>query len=115
MAAAYPHVSPGYPAAPNIPLPGETPHEVQPAEDVDATGYTHIKAQELREAGWHVEHMEPVDDPADALLIAARDRDADLIVMATHNRGGLEKLFFGSVTDKVIREAPCPVMLVRID
>ncbi|NJN16841.1 MAG: universal stress protein [Oscillochloris sp.] len=113
--AMHPGVASGYPAAPVIPAPGHNRHPVKAAEDVEAIGYLHIKAQEMREAGWKVEHMEPLDSPSDAILVAAKDRDADLIVMATHNRGGLEKLFFGSTTDKVIREAPCPVMLVRID
>jgi nucleotide-binding universal stress UspA family protein len=38
---------------------------------------------------------------------------ADLIVMATHGRGGLSHLLLGSVTEKVIRTAPCPVLTMR--
>jgi len=40
-------------------------------------------------------------------------RDTDLIVMATHGRKAISKLLMGSVTDKVLRSAPCPVMTVR--
>ncbi|HJR61704.1 MAG TPA: universal stress protein [Vicinamibacterales bacterium] len=37
----------------------------------------------------------------------------DLVVMATHGRGGVARLVMGSVTDRVIRSAPCPVVTMR--
>ena len=37
----------------------------------------------------------------------------DLIVMSTHGRGGVARLVMGSVTDKVLRGAPCPVLTMR--
>jgi len=43
----------------------------------------------------------------------ARDRQIDLIVIATHGRTGLQHALFGSVAEKVIRKAPCPVLVVR--
>jgi nucleotide-binding universal stress UspA family protein len=43
---------------------------------------------------------------------AARER-TDLIVIGTHGRGGLDRALLGSVADRVIRLAPCPVMTVR--
>ena len=45
----------------------------------------------------------------------AREHSVDLIVMGTHGRGGMAHLLLGSVADKVIRTAPCPVMTVRAD
>jgi nucleotide-binding universal stress UspA family protein len=45
----------------------------------------------------------------------AREHGVDLIVMGTHGRGGMSRLLLGSVADKVIRTAPCPVMTVRSD
>jgi nucleotide-binding universal stress UspA family protein len=52
------------------------------------------------------------DDPAHAILdLAARQR-ADLIVMATHGRGGFERMLYGSVADQVLRHATVPVLLV---
>ena len=45
----------------------------------------------------------------------ARDRGIDLIVMGTHGRGGMSHLLLGSVADKVVRTAPCPVMTVRAE
>ncbi len=45
----------------------------------------------------------------------ARQHDIDLIVMGTHGRGGISHLLLGSVTENVIRTAPCPVLTVRAD
>jgi nucleotide-binding universal stress UspA family protein len=42
-------------------------------------------------------------------------RDVDLVVMATHGRGGVARLMMGSVADKVVRAAPCPVVTIRAE
>ena len=47
------------------------------------------------------------------LEVAARDR-YDLVVMGTHGRTGLSQLLMGSVAEKVVRQAPCPVLTVRL-
>jgi universal stress protein A len=52
-------------------------------------------------------------DPAETILKAARQVQADLIVMATHGRHGLMHLFLGSVVENVLRRAPCPVLAIR--
>src|SRR5512132_2577576 len=54
-----------------------------------------------------------VGRPADAIVRLARERNADLIVMATHGRTGLEHVVLGSVAEKVVRLAPCPVLTVK--
>jgi nucleotide-binding universal stress UspA family protein len=46
------------------------------------------------------------------VLGRARSWPADLVVMGTHGRGGFERLVLGSVTEKVLRQAPCPVLTV---
>jgi len=43
----------------------------------------------------------------------ARSKHADLLVMGTHGRSGLAKLFLGSVAGRVVAAAPCPVLTVR--
>jgi len=52
-------------------------------------------------------------DPAVAIGAAAEEHGADLIVMATHGRTGIGHFFLGSVTERVVRESPVPVMTVR--
>jgi nucleotide-binding universal stress UspA family protein len=51
--------------------------------------------------------------PHVAIVRAARTKRADIIVMGTHGRGGLARLFLGSVAGRVIATAPCPVLTVR--
>jgi nucleotide-binding universal stress UspA family protein len=50
---------------------------------------------------------------APEILRVAGERASDLIVMGVHGRGALDRLFFGSNTHAVIRQAPCPVLTVR--
>ena len=47
------------------------------------------------------------------ILDVARRSGADMIVMATHGRTGLPRLFLGSVAEKVLRSATCPVLTIR--
>ena len=54
-----------------------------------------------------------VGRPAETIVRLARERNADLIVMATHGRTGLEHVVMGSVAEKVVRLAPCPVLTVK--
>ncbi|MET0850273.1 MAG: universal stress protein [Candidatus Rokuibacteriota bacterium] len=51
--------------------------------------------------------------PHDRIVRAARSPRCDLIVMGTHGRDGLARLFLGSVAERVVATAPCPVMTVR--
>ena len=51
--------------------------------------------------------------PADAIARAARAKHANVIVMGTHGRTGLARLLMGSVAERVVGTAPCPVLTVR--
>lgn len=51
--------------------------------------------------------------PARAILNVAEREKVDLIVMATHGHGGLRRLLLGSVTERVVREAHCAVLVAR--
>lgn len=52
-------------------------------------------------------------DTARGIVEAARELHTDLIVMPTHGRRGLPHFFLGSVAERVVREAPCPVLTMR--
>jgi nucleotide-binding universal stress UspA family protein len=51
--------------------------------------------------------------PADRIVRAARSYHADVIVIGTHGRTGLARVFLGSVAERVVGTAPCPVLTVR--
>jgi len=53
------------------------------------------------------------DQPADAITAHAKEAAIDLIVMGTHGRTGVSHLLVGSVAERVVRTAPCPVLTVR--
>ncbi|MET0850092.1 MAG: universal stress protein [Candidatus Rokuibacteriota bacterium] len=54
-----------------------------------------------------------VGPPAETIVRIAQEQGADLIVMGTHGRTGLQHALIGSVAEKVVRLAPCPVLTVR--
>jgi universal stress protein A len=60
---------------------------------------------------WEVEVA--VGHPADTITRVAEERSVDLIVMSTHGRTGLQHVLLGSVAEKVVRLAPCPVLTVK--
>ena len=51
--------------------------------------------------------------PVDQIVSAAKEFDADLIIVGTHGHTGLKHLLLGSVAERVVRLAPCPVLTVR--
>lgn len=51
--------------------------------------------------------------PADEIVKAAEEWPADLIIIGSHGRGGLQRALLGSVAEAVMRHAPCPVLVVR--
>jgi universal stress protein A len=51
--------------------------------------------------------------PVEAIVAYAVDVKIDLIVIATHGRTGLSHVLLGSVAERIVREAPCPVLTIR--
>jgi nucleotide-binding universal stress UspA family protein len=51
--------------------------------------------------------------PAAEILRVAREAEIDLIVIGVHGRGALSHALFGSTTEKIVRRAPCPVLICR--
>jgi nucleotide-binding universal stress UspA family protein len=79
--------------------------------EAEARAYLEQVGERLRQQGRTVEYDFAFGDPADWIIAFAGD--ADLIVMATHGRGGAERVLFGSVADRVARHAPVSTLLVR--
>lgn len=70
-------------------------------------------ASRAADEGCKVTTLMRVGTPYHEIVAAANEDDVDLIVMATHGRGEVHRLLVGSVADKVIRLAPCPVLTVK--
>ena len=69
---------------------------------------------DARNSGIEVSHSFcDVGDPATAIVDRATSGGYDLLVLGTHGRTGLSHLLMGSVAEKVVRLAPCPVLTVR--
>jgi hypothetical protein len=60
-----------------------------------------------------VETVFLLGEPAQALATTAREADCDLIALTSHGMSGLGSDVFGSVAQKLLRSAPCPVLVVR--
>lgn len=71
-------------------------------------------AERLRAAGFGTSvEMSEEGEPAGAILDAAQQWGADLIVVGSHGRSGLDRFLLGSVSDRVVRHARCSVQVVR--
>lgn len=51
--------------------------------------------------------------PFDEIIKAAKENDADLIIISTHGYTGLKHVFMGSTAERIVRHATCPVLVVR--
>ncbi len=74
-----------------------------------------VNAELGTEAGSETEVKVVEAMPVDGILRLTRDIKADLIVMGTHGRSGLNRLMLGSVAERVLRESEIPVLTVRGD
>lgn len=75
------------------------------------THFDEVHSAELE--GVEAEFESRSGDAADEIAKAAREWEADLILVATHGWTGLKHFVIGSVAEKVLRAAPCPVLTVR--
>ena len=66
-----------------------------------------------RSIGVAVEFLVWEGDPGESIIEAATAESADLIVVGSHGRGTVGRFLIGSVSDHVVRNAPCPVLVVR--
>ena len=94
-----------YPAAPEM-----APFDAESIQD------RHSELETLRKTIGHAARVTTsvrTGAPHTEIVEAARQLGADLIIISTHGRKGLTRMVFGSATEKVVRYAPCPVLIVR--
>jgi nucleotide-binding universal stress UspA family protein len=109
------HVSALAPVAPIAPYPGSMPPELIGLTQVDKDRlFSDLEAFAEREkaAGVRVTPALREGSAASEILEAAERLPADLLVMGTHGRTGFDRWLLGSVTEKVLRKARCPVLSV---
>jgi nucleotide-binding universal stress UspA family protein len=80
--------------------------------------FSNEKLQEIINKNQHTENIKVIPvirqgQPYEEILKEASERKIDLITIAPQGTTGLKKYFIGSVTEKVMKEAKCPVLLVR--
>ncbi len=72
-----------------------------------------VDAQEMFKDFAKLETRVELGSPAEKILEVAKKEKIDLIIMGAHGRKGLERAIFGSVADKVVVNAHCPVMTIH--
>jgi nucleotide-binding universal stress UspA family protein len=104
---------------PAIPMVGDGYLSPKVYEDIEASARAYgtrqldALASKAKKAGVRVQLALLDGIPHEQIVRAARAKKADLIVIGTHGRTGLAKLFLGSVAGRVVSTATCPVMTVR--
>ncbi len=88
-------------------------HKLQQEEAANADRIQQEVAEAARAASVRCEITLVPGSAADVILRLAKEKAADLIVMGTHGRTGLQHALLGSVAEKTVRRAPCPVLIVR--
>lgn len=82
------------------------------AEEVYVSLFLSKPADRVAQAGIPVHNVVTKGKPHTAIVEHAKAICADLIITGTHNRGAAAKMLLGSVSEELIRHAPCPVMVV---
>jgi nucleotide-binding universal stress UspA family protein len=97
----------------NAPYPMDVPDTVLEGLREEAARRLEATAEQARRKGAKLEVHLVRASPAPAISEAARDLDVDLIVMGTRGLTGLGHVLLGSVAERTIRTAPCPVLTVK--
>jgi nucleotide-binding universal stress UspA family protein len=99
------------------PIPAIVPTELgtipPPSEENDEGRRARLEAIRPEDANIACERHLLAGDEAEEIIALAQRMSADLIVMGTHGRTGLNRLLMGSVAESVVRRAPCPVLTMK--
>jgi len=105
---------PGVPGVAGGPVSTRTLVEQVDREEKQARTYLRQTAQKLRRKGLKVKTvLLQGTTPGEAIVNYASENKIDLIAIATHGRGGLGRLFYGSVADYVLKHSVKPVLVIR--
>jgi nucleotide-binding universal stress UspA family protein len=96
-----------YPGTPALSV--EADMRAQELADREAQRLVEEVASEVHADEHRVEH----GDVGPTICQVAEEEAVDLVVLGTHDRGRWSRLWFGSVSEHVVRNAPCPVLVVR--
>ncbi len=94
-------------------FPGVDPTEAQVKVVREAEEYLQDLRDRLKAKGLDVDTHVRYGDDAEEILDHAAQKEINLVAMSTHGHRGVKRLLFGSVAEKVIRQTPKPVFLVR--
>jgi nucleotide-binding universal stress UspA family protein len=106
-------IQPYTPPATEIVLASATLEEVRQRQAQDAEQFTRKARERIGASGLSVETAVREGDPRTAIIDAADEWQADLIVVGSHGRTGLTRLVMGSVAQAVVAHAHCSVEVVR--
>ena len=105
--------------SPVMPVPGDGYISPKVYDEIAASTRAWAQKQldkllaKAKVAGARVKGLLVEGVPHEQIVRLARSKRADVVVMGTHGRSGLAKLFLGSVAGRVVAAAPCPVLTVR--
>jgi len=105
--------------APFVPMAGDGYVPPQVYDDIEAGARAYAQRQlatlavRAKKGGVRATVLLLEGVPHEQIARAARSKRADLVVLGTHGRTGLARMFLGSVASRVLSIAPCPVLTVR--
>ena len=94
-------------------LPASSGAAIAPVEEVVQQEREKFEQVRPTDPAVRYEHIFRRGDPADEILAVAQEKNCDLIVIGTHGRTGLKRVLMGSVAEKIVRNAECPVLTIR--
>lgn len=98
---------------PPLVTPGELEKALQRPDGYRADLERRLRSVYAADTSEHIEYRVGAGDPAAEILHLAVELRSDLLVMGTHGRTGVGRLLMGSVAEKVVRQASCPVVTLR--
>ncbi|QVL32425.1 universal stress protein [Telmatocola sphagniphila] len=90
-------------------------HVYQPKQGRDSE-YWREQLEQIRpnNAAIPIQHVLLEGDPADEIVRYATEANMNMLVIGTHGRSGVDRLMMGSVAERILRDSPCSVLVVKL-